>query len=93
MGWISDIGQLLLGWVRHRDAGADQRARRMRLQAMLEDERFQWRSLAQLVAASGTDPDTVRKDLVALGARPQENNPDMWGLIDRVGTGGDPVAR
>ncbi len=39
MGWISDLSDSLLSWVRYWQSGSLTRARRKRLLEMLEDER------------------------------------------------------
>ena len=83
MGLLGDVSDSALNWWREIRSGAPERARKARLREMLEDERFKWRSLDQLSSAIAADADTTKALLVQIGARPQEGNDRMWGLVAR----------
>lgn len=83
MGWIKDVSDSALSWWREIGSGSLERSRKARLRAMLEDERFTWRKLDTLASGIGATPDETRQLLVQIKARPQETDPDKWGLISR----------
>jgi phosphopantetheine adenylyltransferase len=83
MGAIKDISDTFLSWYREIKSGSLNDARRKRLREMLEDKRFKWRKLQTLADAIGATPKETRELLVQLKCRPQEDNPDYWGLIAR----------
>ena len=62
--------------------------RKQILRDMLEDPRYQWRSLARLARASGTSEEKTRELLVSIGARASGGRgEELWGLRTRVGRG------
>ena len=55
--------------------------RKARLRAMLGDPRFKFgRNLPQLAAGIGADPETTKRLLLEIGARPSETDADLWTL-------------
>ena len=89
MGFIKDISDSALSWWREIGSGSLDRSRKARLMEMLEDKRFTWRRLQTLADGIGATPEETRKLLVQLKARPQETDPDKWGLIARNPRPGD----
>jgi hypothetical protein len=56
------------------------------LSALLNDSRFEFRTMGALSKAIGNPaPDYLRGLLVELGTRAEFSNPDLIGLISRVG--------
>lgn len=65
----------------------DQKRKRI-LGDMLDDPRYQWRSIATLARAIGTSEEKTRELLVSLDARASTGNGgEVWGLRTRVGSG------
>lgn len=57
------------------------RRRKRRLLSMLKDERWEFgRTLGRLADGIGADHATTKDLLVDIGARPSENNKDLWTL-------------
>ena len=56
---------------------------------MLEDPRFEWRSIDTLARAVGTPEAKARDLLISIGARAStEGSSEVWGLTSRVGSSG-----
>ena len=65
----------------------DQKRKRI-LRDMLEDTRYEWRSITTLARSVGTSEEKTRELLVSIGARASAGRgEEVWGLITRVGTG------
>lgn len=62
-----------------------ERKRKCRLQRMLSDPKWDWRSLTWLSASIGADQETTKRLLMKMGARPRPTNSQYWGLESRVG--------
>ena len=62
-----------------------ERKRKRRLQRMLTDPKWDWRSLTWLSASIGADHETTKRLLIKIGARPRPTNSQYWGLETRVG--------
>ena len=62
--------------------------RKQILREMLEDPRYEWRSLARLARASGTSEEKTRELLISIGARASAGRgEELWALRTRVGSG------
>jgi hypothetical protein len=62
--------------------------RKQILRDMLEDPRYEWRSLTRLARASGTSEEKTRELLISIGARASAGRgEELWGLRTRVGSG------
>jgi hypothetical protein len=89
IGAIADLLRALLG-IGERLPGArrDQRRKRL-LRDMLEDERYEWRSIGTLARSVGTSEDKTRELLISIDARASTaRGEEMWGLAERVGRSG-----
>jgi hypothetical protein len=65
----------------------DQKRKRM-LREMLEDDRYQWRSLATLARTIGASEEKTKELLISIGARASTGRgEELWGLRTRVGSG------
>ena len=59
------------------------------LRAMLEDPRFEWRSIETLARSVGAPEAKTRELLISIGARASAGgSSEVWGLMSRVGASG-----
>jgi hypothetical protein len=89
IGALTDLLRTLLG-IGERLPGVrrDQKRKRL-LRDMLEDERYEWRSIGTLARSIGASEDRTRELLISIGARASAGaGEEMWGLAERVGTTG-----
>jgi hypothetical protein len=62
--------------------------RKQILREMLEDPRYQWRSLATLARTIGTSEKKTKDLLISIGARASTGRgEELWGLRTRIGSG------
>lgn len=82
-GLIAQVGILITEWVRDCRSRRLDRCRIALLKKMLEDRRFEWRSLSTLAHVIGVDEETAKRLLIDAGARASEDGKPLWGLISR----------
>lgn len=75
---------VLTAWINGKKARSLAEKRRSRLRAMLDSNRFTWRSLKQLSASIGADEATTMELLIEIDARASLSNPQMWALVSRA---------
>jgi hypothetical protein len=84
IGSISTLlGQWLVHWLKRRSEKQKDEPRRKLLKKMLEDDKFEWRSLNTLMHVIGADEETTKQLLLEIGARASEDGKDLWALISR----------
>jgi hypothetical protein len=63
--------------------------RKATLRDLLEERKHKWRSIATLARSVGASEERTRELLVSIGARASVGSePEVWGLISRVGVAG-----
>lgn len=73
-----------LEWLDDRQERKTNGPRKALLLTLLNDERFDWRTLHTLARVTGTEPEECRRLLVEVGARGSTGEGDeLWGLLER----------
>ena len=81
---ISVVVPLIGAWISEHRSRKLADKRRARLRAMLNGEKFKWRSLQQLSASIGADAQTTLELLIEIDARASMANHNSWALIERA---------
>ena len=77
------LGNLLLEWFKNRLQRSVDMQRRRLLMRMLEHEKHSWRELTTLARVIGCTEEQTKNHLIAINARGNENNKEVWGLLSR----------
>ena len=77
------LGNLLLEWFKNRLQRSVDTQRRRLLMRMLEHEKHSWRELTTLARVIGCTEEQTKNHLIAINARGNENNKEVWGLLSR----------
>ena len=65
------------------------RKRKAILRTMLQDSRFEWRSISTLARSIGASEEKTRELLISIGGRASaQGKTELWGLTSRVGSSG-----